>query len=65
MKIYSRTSRLVLACLMMTLLVPIATFGQEEVSWVERSNANSQILLSILAKWAPEARLGARDSGTR
>ena len=54
MKIYSRTSGLGAACLVMTLLVPIGAFGQEEVSWVERSNANSQILLSILAKWAPE-----------
>lgn len=54
MKIYSRTSRLAAACLVMTLLVPVGAFGQEEVSWVERSNANSQILLSILAKWAPE-----------
>ena len=54
MKIYSRTSRLAVACLTMTLLVPVVAFGQEEVSWVERSNGNSQILLSILAKWAPE-----------
>lgn len=54
MKIDSRTSRLAVACLTMTLLVPVGAFGQEEVSWVERSNGNSQILLSILAKWAPE-----------
>jgi len=30
------------------------TLGQEEATWVERSNENSQILLGILAKWAPE-----------
>ena len=54
MKIYSQTSRLVIACLTMTLLMPIAAVGQEEVSWVDRSNENSQILLGILAKWAPE-----------
>jgi uncharacterized protein (DUF885 family) len=53
-KIYSRTSRLAAACLMMTLLVPFAAAGQDAVSWVERSNENSQILLAILAKWAPE-----------
>jgi hypothetical protein len=47
-------SGLVAACLMMTLLMPMAALGQEEVSWVERSNENSQILLLILAKWAPE-----------
>jgi hypothetical protein len=47
-------SGLVAACLMMALLMPMAALGQDEVSWVERSNENSQILLLILAKWAPE-----------
>ena len=54
MKIHIGMSGLVAACLMMTLLMPMAALGQEEVSWVERSNENSQILLLILAKWAPE-----------
>ena len=54
MKIHMGMSGLVAACLMMTLLMPMAALGQEEVSWVERSNENSQILLLILAKWAPE-----------
>jgi hypothetical protein len=53
-KIHMGMSGLVAACLMMTLLMPMAALGQEEVSWVERSNENSQILLLILAKWAPE-----------
>jgi hypothetical protein len=48
-------SGLMAACLMMTLVMPMAARAQEEVSWVERSNENSQILLLILAKWAPEA----------
>ena len=54
MKIYGRTMSLAVACLMTTLLVPMPTLGQEEATWVERSNENSQILLGILAKWAPE-----------
>ena len=54
MKIHSRMGRLVLACLMTTVLMPLAAVGQEEVSWVERSNGNSQVLLAVLAKWAPE-----------
>jgi hypothetical protein len=48
-------SGLMAACMMMTLVMPMAARAQEEVSWVERSNENSQILLLILAKWAPEA----------
>ena len=55
MKIQLRMSGLMAACLMMTLVMPMAARAQEEVSWVERSNENSQILLLILAKWAPEA----------
>ena len=54
MKIFGRMRQLAAVCLTMTLVMPLAAVGQEEVSWVERSNENSQILLSILAKWAPE-----------
>ena len=54
MKIHRRMSRLVLACLMTTLVLPVAALGQEGDSWVERSNQNSQVLLAVLAKWAPE-----------
>jgi hypothetical protein len=54
MKIYSRMGRLAIASLMTTLLVPMPTLGQDEISWVERSNENSQVLLAVLAKWAPE-----------
>ena len=54
MKIHRRRSRLVLACLMTTLVLPVAALGQGGDSWVERSNQNSQVLLAVLAKWAPE-----------
>jgi len=53
-KIQRRMNRLAIACLVMTLVMPMAAFGQEDVSWVERSNQNSQLLLAVLAKWAPE-----------
>ena len=49
MKIQLRMSGLMAACLMMSLVMPMAAPAQEEVSWVERSNENSQILLLILA----------------
>ena len=35
-------------------LIVINAFTQEDKSWVERSNENSQILLNILAKASPE-----------
>ena len=54
MKIHRRMGRLVLACLMTTLVLPVAAVGQGGDSWVERSNQNSQVLLAVLAKWAPE-----------
>ncbi len=54
MKIHNRIGGLAIACLMTTLLVPMPTLGQDEISWVERSNENSQVLLAVLAKWAPE-----------
>ena len=54
MKTSSRMGRYALTCVLTTLLASVPMLGQEEASWIERSNENSQILLGILAKWAPE-----------
>jgi uncharacterized protein (DUF885 family) len=44
---------LVGVCLVAIFAAPVALAAQSEESWVEKSNQDSQVLLEILARWAP------------
>ena len=44
---------LVGVCLVAVFAAPVNVAAQSEESWVEKSNQNSQVLLGILARWAP------------
>jgi hypothetical protein len=40
-------------CLVAVFAAPVNVAAQSEESWVEKSNQNSQLLLEVLARWAP------------